>query len=69
MSPKAKGGGLAGMAAFWIGALPAYLAAAGGVTSDGTPIGSGPYALACFVGAGLLLAALYRVRRTAPAIV
>jgi hypothetical protein len=57
---------LSGMAVFWIGALPAYLAADDGITSDGTPIGSGPYALACFIGAGLLLAALYRTRRKAP---
>ncbi|GAB3898508.1 hypothetical protein GCM10029964_082990 [Kibdelosporangium lantanae] len=60
---------LGGMAVFWISALPAYLAADNGITSDGTPIGSGPYALACFVGASLMLAALYRVRRTAPATV
>jgi hypothetical protein len=63
---------LGGMAAFWIGALPAYLAADNGVTSDGTPVGSGPYALACFAGAGLLLAALYRTqlaRHSAPATV
>jgi hypothetical protein len=52
------------MAAFWIGALPAYFAARDGVTGAGTPIGSGPYALACFLGAGLLLAAS---RRPAPA--
>ncbi|MFI5592186.1 hypothetical protein ACIA5G_44555 [Amycolatopsis sp. NPDC051758] len=58
---------LGGMAVCWIGALPAYLAAHDGVTADGTPIGSGPYALACFLGAGLLLAALYRTRRPAPA--
>jgi hypothetical protein len=58
---------LGGMAVFWIGALPAYLTAEDGITSDGTPIGSGPYALACFIGAGLLLAALYRARHTAPA--
>lgn len=51
---------LGGMAVIWLGALPAYLAADDGVTSDGTPIGSGLYALACFAGAGLLLAALYR---------
>ena len=58
---------LGGMAVFWIGALPAYLAADGGLTTDGTPVGSGPYALACFIGAGLLLAALHRARRPAPA--
>jgi hypothetical protein len=58
------------MAVCWISAIPAYLAADDGVTSDGTPIGSGPYALACFLGAALLLAALYRTdlaRRRAPA--
>jgi hypothetical protein len=60
---------LGGMAVIWLSALPAYLAADDGVTGDGTPIGSGPYALACFAGAGLLLAALHRVRRTAPATV
>ncbi|MFC0111678.1 hypothetical protein [Kibdelosporangium aridum] len=58
---------LGGMAVCWIGALPAYLAAENGITSDGTPIGSGAYALACFVGAGLLLATLYRVHRKTPA--
>ncbi len=55
---------LGGMAVIWLSALPAYLGADNGVTSDGTPIGSGPYALACFAGAGLLLIALHR--RTAP---
>ncbi|WP_037355796.1 hypothetical protein [Amycolatopsis orientalis] len=54
---------LGGMAVFWLGALPAYLGARNGVTSAGSPIGSGPYALACFVGAGLLLAAQRAVRR------
>jgi hypothetical protein len=58
---------LGAMAVFWLGALPAYLAAADGITGEGTPVGSGLYALACFAGAGLLLAALYR--RTAPATV
>lgn len=60
---------LGGMAVFWISALPDHLAADDGVTGDGTPIGSGPYALACFIGAGLLLAALHRVHRTTPATV
>ena len=55
---------LGGMAVIWLSALPAYVAADNGVTGDGTPIGSGPYALACFAGAGLLLIALHR--RTAP---
>lgn len=57
---------LGAMAVFWLGALPAHLAADDGVTAEGTPIGSGWYALACFAGAGLLLVALYRKDR-APA--
>ncbi|WP_116198729.1 hypothetical protein [Amycolatopsis circi] len=58
---------LCGMAVFWIGALPAYLGARNGVTSSGTPIGSGLYALACFAVAGLLLAAQHAAtRREAP---
>jgi len=60
---------LGGMAVFWLGALPAYLSATDGMTEDGAPVGSGPYALACFVGAGAMLAALYRVRRATPATV
>ncbi|GAB2832485.1 hypothetical protein [Lentzea nigeriaca] len=55
------------MAAFWITALPSYLSAENGITADGTPVGSGLYALACFAGAGLVLATLHRVRREAPA--
>jgi hypothetical protein len=57
---------LGGMAVFWIRALPAYFAADDGVTRDGTPIGSGLYALVCFAAAGLLLAALHRTRLPAP---
>lgn len=55
---------LGGMVVFWIAALPTYLGAQDGITSAGTPVGSGPYALACFIAAGLLLAALYRRDRT-----
>lgn len=55
---------LGGMAVFWLGALPAYFGAQDGMTSEGTPIGSGLYALACFVGAGLLLTAMHRKNRT-----
>ncbi|MEV6826349.1 hypothetical protein [Amycolatopsis sp. NPDC051102] len=47
---------LGGMLVCWIGALPAYFAARDGITPEGTPIGSGLYALACFAAAGLLLA-------------
>ena len=56
-----------GMALFWVTALPAYFGATGGVTADGTPTGSGVYSLACFVGAGVLLAAMYRKRGRTPA--
>lgn len=60
---------LGGMVVFWISALPTYFGAQDGITSAGTPVGSGPYALACFIGSGLLLTALYRrdhTRRVAP---
>jgi hypothetical protein len=49
---------LGGMAVFWISALP-----------DGPPMAGALYALACFIGAGLLLAALRRVHRKAPSTV
>ena len=55
---------LAAHAVFWLTALPAYLAAEDGLTSAGTPTGSGAYVLACFAGAGLTLAVLHRGRRT-----
>ncbi|MFI0451878.1 hypothetical protein [Actinomadura sp. 6N118] len=43
----------------WLVALPAYFAAADGITEQGTPIGSLWYALLCAVAAtGLILAAL-----------
>ena len=57
---------LSGMAVFWISALPAYFGAHDGITSDGTPVGSGPYALACFLAAGLLLAAQHAKRFARP---
>jgi hypothetical protein len=57
------------LAVCWIGALPAYLGADDGVTAGGTPIGSGPYALACFAAAGLVLVAVHRAHRPAPAAV
>ncbi|MGA8847854.1 MAG: hypothetical protein WB471_14660 [Nocardioides sp.] len=50
-------------AVFWASALPEYFAATDGVTAAGTPIGSGLYTLACFVGAGVALAALHRGRQ------
>ncbi|MET8845544.1 hypothetical protein [Amycolatopsis sp. NPDC004625] len=54
---------LGGLLVCWIGALPGYFAARDGVTPDGTPVGSGLYALACFAAAGLLLT----LSRKAPA--
>jgi hypothetical protein len=60
------------MAVFWLSALPAYFDADSGITSDGTPIGSGLYALACFAGAAALLGVLFtgrhRVRREVPVV-
>jgi hypothetical protein len=57
---------LGAMALFWVTALPAYLDAKHGITSDGTPTGSGLYALACFAGAALVLAAMFRTHRSTP---
>jgi hypothetical protein len=53
------------LAALWLGALPAYLDAKHGITRQGTPIGSGPYAIACFIGAAAVLTLLH-ARRRAP---
>lgn len=44
-------------AVFWIAALPAFLGATDGLTADGTPIGNGWYALACFAVAVWFVAA------------
>ena len=54
---------LAVMAVLWVGALPAFLDAKDGVTSDGTPIGSGLYTIACFVGAIAIVLVLHSGRR------
>lgn len=54
------------MAALWISALPAFFDATDGITPEGTPVGSGLYTIACFVGAAAVLAALYTGRRRAP---
>jgi hypothetical protein len=58
---------LACLAVLWLGALPAYLDAKDGITKDGTPIGSGPYALLCFVAASAIVTLLYTARRRVPA--
>ncbi len=57
---------LAAMAALWVAALPAFLDADNGITSDGTPVGSGWYTIACFAGATAVLAVLHTGRRRAP---
>jgi hypothetical protein len=54
---------LVGMTVLWLGALPAFLDADNGITSDGTPVGSGLYTIVCFVGAAAVLAVLHTGRR------
>lgn len=57
------------MGALWISALPAHLAAVDGVTASGDPTGSLWYALACFVVAGLCVAAAFTtLSRNSPSI-
>lgn len=51
------------MAALWACALPAYLAATDGVTANGDPTGSLWYTGACFVVAGLCVAATFSAHR------
>ena len=51
-------------AVLWATALPDYRDAAGGLTPDGAPVGSLPYALACAVVVVVVLAAVSR--RPAP---
>lgn len=55
------------LAALWLSALPDYLAATDGITSAGTPIGSGPYVIACFLAADAILALMFLIRRRTPA--
>jgi hypothetical protein len=66
MTPFARGypaAYLVVLAGLWLAALPAFLGADGGLTSDGHPIGSGWYTLACFAGAVAVLAVLHAGRR------
>ena len=51
------------MAVLWLAALPAFLDATDGLTSDGAPVGSGPYTIACFLAATTVLAVLHTGRR------
>ena len=46
---------LAALVVCWIAALPDLFGAVDGITSDGTPVGSLPYAVACLVVAGTAL--------------
>lgn len=58
---------IAAMMVFWVSALPEFFAAMNGVTDAGTPVGSGWYTIACFVGAGFTLVVLYGKHRQARA--
>ncbi|WP_231750719.1 hypothetical protein [Mycobacterium sp. NAZ190054] len=58
---------LAVLALLWASALPAHLDAVDGFTSDGTPVGSLPYAGAAFAVAALCLAAALSAKRSARA--
>lgn len=49
-------------AVFWLSALPDFVDAKNGLTSEGTPVGSGWYVIACFVAAGAVLGMMYRRR-------
>ena len=51
------------LAILWVGALPSFLDAVHRITSAGTPVGSGPYVLACFVAALALVGAVLRAGR------
>ena len=53
------------MALLWATSLPDYFAAVDGVTAHGDPIGSLWYTLACFVIAGLSIAAASAAARVA----
>ncbi|MEO6605324.1 MAG: hypothetical protein ABIN55_06895 [Aeromicrobium sp.] len=50
-------------AVLWVASLPAFLDAKDGITSDGTPIGSGLYTIACFIAAAGILAVLHTGRK------
>ncbi len=53
------------LAILWIVTVPDYVGAVAGVTSDGTPIGSLPYAVAAFLGAAASLAGALSVAGSA----
>jgi hypothetical protein len=49
--------------ALWLAALPAFLNAKDGITSDGTPIGNGWYVIACVLAAGWFVIAAQRATK------
>jgi len=58
---------LAVLVVLWLVALPAYFAATGGVTDQGTPVGSLWYSALCAVAAAGLILAVPRVKASRPA--
>lgn len=58
---------LAVLVVLWLVALPAYFAATGGVTEQGTPVGSLWYSALCAVAAAGLILAVPRVNASRPA--
>ncbi|QKG21587.1 hypothetical protein [Actinomadura verrucosospora] len=58
---------LAVLVVLWLVALPAYFASTGGVTEQGTPIGSLWYAALCTVAAAAFIVAVLRVNVPEPA--
>lgn len=56
------------LVALWLTALPAYFASSGGVTEQGTPVGSLWYAALCAVAAAVFILAAVRVRAPRPAV-
>jgi hypothetical protein len=50
----------------WLVALPAFLGAAGGITRDGTPTGSGWYVIACVVASSGFIAVALRATSPRP---
>jgi hypothetical protein len=57
---------LSAMTVAWLAALPAFIDAKNGITNVDTPVGSAPYTIACYLGAGAVLAILHTGRRRVP---
>ena len=56
------------LVALWLVALPAFLGAVGGVTKDGTPVGSWWYVIACVVASSVFIAVALRATSPRPAV-